>query len=189
MNDRERLEAIVKVVRQYLPPDGICIREAMGEIIKLIDPMDEDQYWGKLSEEHLQALKKDMRAKAEKYVPDLPTHNSNLRKAAEQALEALQDTCDHLPARSGVEREVDDAITALQVALAPEVTPEVTPDVDNAYTKLDTSDRILHKKWVGLTEEEIFQAYKPEMEGMPFNKPTLAVIAGYIEARLEEKNT
>jgi hypothetical protein len=47
----------------------------------------------------------------------------------------------------------------------------------------------LHKKWVGLTEEEIFQAYKPEMEGMPFNKPTLAVIAGYIEARLEEKNT
>ena len=71
----------------------------------------------------------------------------------------------------------------------PEVTPEVTPDVDNAYTKLDTSDRILHKKWVGLTEEEIFQAYKPEMEGMPFNKPTLAVIAGYIEARLEEKNT
>ena len=24
-------------------------------------------------------------------------------------------------------------------------TPEVTPDVDNAYTKLDTSDRVLHK--------------------------------------------
>jgi hypothetical protein len=23
-------------------------------------------------------------------------------------------------------------------------TPEVTPDVDNAYTKLDTSDRVLH---------------------------------------------
>ena len=113
----------------------------------------------------------------------------NLRQAAEMALEALQDTCDHLPARSGVEREVDEAITALQVALAPEVTPEVTPDVDNAYTKLDTSDRILHKKWVGLTEEEIFQAYKPEMEGMPFNKPTLAVIAGYIEAKLKEKNT
>jgi hypothetical protein len=43
---------------------------------------------------------------------------SDLRKAAEQALEALQDTCDHLPARSGVEREVDEAITALQVTLA-----------------------------------------------------------------------
>jgi hypothetical protein len=36
---------------------------------------------------------------------------NDLRKAAEQALEALQDTCDHLPARSGVEREVDDAIS------------------------------------------------------------------------------
>ena len=42
---------------------------------------------------------------------------NDLRKAAEMALEALQDTCDHLPSRSGVEREVDDAITALQVAL------------------------------------------------------------------------
>ena len=43
---------------------------------------------------------------------------NDLRKAAEQALEALQDTCDHLPAKSGVEREVDEAITALQVALS-----------------------------------------------------------------------
>jgi hypothetical protein len=58
MNDRERLEAIVKVVRQYLPPDGICIREAMGEIIKLIDPMDEDQYWGKLSEDTFMLFEK-----------------------------------------------------------------------------------------------------------------------------------
>jgi hypothetical protein len=41
---------------------------------------------------------------------------------------------------------------ALRQALTPEVTPEVTPDVDNAYTKLDTSDRVLHKEWVGLPE-------------------------------------
>ena len=71
---------------------------------------------------------------------------NDLRKAAEMALDALQDTCDHLPSRSGVEREVDDAITALQVALAPEVTPEVTHDVDKAYAKLDTTDRVLHKE-------------------------------------------
>ena len=25
-------------------------------------------------------------------------------------------------------------------------TPEVTPDVDKAYTKLDTTDRVLHKE-------------------------------------------
>jgi hypothetical protein len=39
MNDRERLEAIVKVVRQYLPPDGIYGKEAMGKIIELVDPL------------------------------------------------------------------------------------------------------------------------------------------------------
>jgi hypothetical protein len=50
---------------------------------------------------------------------------NGLRQAAEQALEALQDTCDHLPARSGVEREVDDAITALQVALAEPEDPRI----------------------------------------------------------------
>jgi hypothetical protein len=56
----------------------------------------------------------------------------------------------------------------------------------NYCTPEETRD---NSSWVGLTEEEIFQAYKPEMEGMPFNKPTLAVIAGYIEAKLKEKNT
>lgn len=45
---------------------------------------------------------------------------NDLRKAAEQALEALEDTCDYLPARSVVEREVDEAITALRQALAQE---------------------------------------------------------------------
>ena len=129
---------------------------------------------------------------------------NDLRKAAEQALEALQDTCDHLPARSGVEREVDEAITALQVALAqPEQEPvdweAVAADqamtiammkIENKkewvglsdeqiyghrwwdeetafavnkelkkkniapYAKNDTSDRVLHKEWVGLTDAD-----------------------------------
>jgi hypothetical protein len=55
----------------------------MGEIITLlIDPMDEDQYWGKLSEEHLHALKKDMRAQAEKYMEEIslvPVHTKSGR--------------------------------------------------------------------------------------------------------------
>ena len=45
------------------------------------------------------------------------------------------------------------------------------------------------KEWVSLTEEDIFETYKPEMEGMPFNKQTLAFIAGFLEAKLKEKNT
>jgi len=41
MNDRERLEAILDVVRDYLPPDGISRREAMNKIIGLVDPLPE----------------------------------------------------------------------------------------------------------------------------------------------------
>jgi hypothetical protein len=63
---------------------------------------------------------------------------TDLRKAAEQALEALRYTTDHLPAKTGVEREVDDAITALQVAL---VRPE----------------------WVGLTKRDL-EGYSPELK-------------------------
>jgi hypothetical protein len=39
MNDRQRLEAIVDVVRSYLPPDGISREEAMSQIIALVDPL------------------------------------------------------------------------------------------------------------------------------------------------------
>ena len=39
MNDRQRLEAIVDVVRSYLPPDGISREEAMSQIIGLVDPL------------------------------------------------------------------------------------------------------------------------------------------------------
>jgi hypothetical protein len=41
----------------------------------------------------------------------------SLRKAAEMALEALGETIDYLPAKSGVRREVDDATQALRQAL------------------------------------------------------------------------
>ena len=39
MNDRQRLEAIVSVVCKYLPPDGIPIKDAMSEIISIVDPL------------------------------------------------------------------------------------------------------------------------------------------------------
>lgn len=41
MNDRQRLEAIVAVVCKYLPPDGISSKDAMNEIISLVDPLPE----------------------------------------------------------------------------------------------------------------------------------------------------
>ena len=39
MNDRQRLEAIVSAVCKYLPPDGISPKDAMTEIISLVDPL------------------------------------------------------------------------------------------------------------------------------------------------------
>jgi hypothetical protein len=51
VDDRERLEAIVKVVRQYLPPDGISIKEAMGKIIELVDPLPPKKEWVGLTDE------------------------------------------------------------------------------------------------------------------------------------------
>jgi len=68
---------------------------------------------------------------------------NDLRKAAEMALEALEHF-NQGNSTAVVQGEFNDEIEALRQALTPEVTPEVTPDVDNAYTKLDTSDRVLH---------------------------------------------
>jgi hypothetical protein len=45
MNDRQRLEAIVAVVCQYLPPDGISREEAISQIISLVDPLPEQEQW------------------------------------------------------------------------------------------------------------------------------------------------
>ena len=54
MNDRERLEAIVKVVRQYLPPDGIYGKEAMGKIIELVDPLPPKKEWVGLTDREIE---------------------------------------------------------------------------------------------------------------------------------------
>jgi hypothetical protein len=50
--------------------------------------------------------------------------NDSLRLAAEMALETLEETCGYLPVKSGVGREVDDAMTTLRQALTqPEQKP------------------------------------------------------------------
>lgn len=61
-----------------------------------------------------------------------------------------------------------------------EVTGKVS--VDNAYTKLDTSDRVLHKEWVGLSKDEFEKILETHNEAMPF-----AVYLS-IEAKLKQKN-
>ena len=77
---------------------------------------------------------------------------NDLRKAAEQALEALRYTTDHLPAKSGVEREVDQAITALQVALA---------QPKREWVRLTDKERA-HWHSIGLVGVEIVAAHLEE---------------------------
>ena len=58
--------------------------------------------------------------------------------------------------------------------------------VDNAYTKLDTTAGVLHKEWVGLTDEEI-QAERHKLD--PTAGWTYDHFARAIEAKLKEKNS
>ena len=56
MNDRQRLEAIVAVVCQYLPPDGISREEAMSQIIGLVDPLPEKEWVSLTDDEKLSSI-------------------------------------------------------------------------------------------------------------------------------------
>ena len=109
---------------------------------------------------------------------------SDLRKAAEMALEALQYTFDYLPAKSGVERDVDYAITALRQALAEPELQQRTGDCLLTGSCAAEGHKIYtappKREWVGLTAEEVWECYKE-------NGNKLFYLA--IEAKLKEKNT
>jgi hypothetical protein len=53
MNDRQRLEAIVSVINKYLPPDGTPIKDAVSEIISLVDPLPPKREWVGLTDDEL----------------------------------------------------------------------------------------------------------------------------------------
>ena len=121
---------------------------------------------------------------------------NDLRKAAEMALEALEDVF-------GLEKKDVGAINALRQALTPEVTPEVPPEVPckthpDAPHGFDrnashSADRYVcecegweppRRQWVGLTDEEVkyltshFDWRAPKEQFVPV-----------IEAKLKEKNS
>ena len=116
---------------------------------------------------------------------------TDLRKAAEMALEALQYTCDYLPAKTGVERDVDDAITALRQALAqPEQEPLVWMNKHGhvaSFQNEEYKDPLYtappKREWVGLSDEEIDTAVK--------SCNTLDTYKYFraIEAKLKDKNS
>jgi len=122
---------------------------------------------------------------------------SDLRKAAEMALEALEDVF-------GLEKKDVGAINALRQALTPEVNPEVTPEgwvkIDEVRKYFDSvgcgtiyktagEDRVpLYlasptKEWVGLTDEELGKTVLANLN------ETLWTLTKDIEAKLKAKNT
>jgi len=125
---------------------------------------------------------------------------SDLRKAAEMALEALEDVF-------GLAKKDVGAINALRQALTPEVTPEVTPEgwvkIDEVRKYFDSvgcgtiyktagEDRVPlylappKKEWVGLTDREIEHELTQEFAHW-WNRHVSACRA--IETKLKDKNT
>jgi hypothetical protein len=97
---------------------------------------------------------------------------NDLRQAAEMALKYFEDAYG-----------LEDEEVVIKEALRQALTPEVTPEVDNAYTKLDTSDRVLHKEWVWLTDEER-SYYLQAAANVGWWRAVF-----FVEAKLKEKNT
>ena len=124
---------------------------------------------------------------------------TDLRKAAEMALGALENSTDFVPVKTGLERETNNAIQALRQALAePEQEPvawmhnfiegnviahkpaDISRHPDR-WTALYTAPP--KKEWVGLTDEEVDAL---------LGKLSLGAVdedVRTIEAKLKEKNT
>jgi len=96
---------------------------------------------------------------------------SDLRKAAEQALEALE-RCEYGVISNG---RLKNSIETLRQALAMENFSEVNQEIEEALRQA-----LVQPKWVGLTEEE--------MEDLLITIPWPQV-CNAIESKLKEKNT
>jgi hypothetical protein len=134
---------------------------------------------------------------------------SDLRKAAEMALKALEKMSPDTDTLVEVEPHIWEyrgglVIQALRQALTPEVTPEVTPEgwvkIDEVRKYFDSvgcgtiyktagEDRVPlylappKKEWVGLTDEELGKTVLANLN------ETLWTLTKDIEAKLKEKNT
>ena len=92
--------------------------------------------------------------------------------AMKQALEALENSHAYLPVKTGVERGVDQAITALSQAIAEAEQPDLARVGEVG---------VWGDKWVGLTDEERAGFYLESGD-------TIAYLVKAIEAKLKEKN-
>ncbi len=98
-------------------------------------------------------------------------------EAMKQALEALENSHAYLPVKTGVERGVDQAITALSQAIA------------EAEKQKFECPRCGHccREWVGLTDEERSKIWG-ELPQTSNEERDACIFAQAIEAKLKEKN-
>jgi len=120
---------------------------------------------------------------------------TDLRKAAQQALEALENSSpDQYPEDAGV---FYDAITALRTALEQQAEPVAWMDRDGDVYPMPENKKwapphvLLYttppqRKWQGLTDEDVRQCSQDVVAGGPENSVDRFAYA--IEAKLKERN-
>ena len=195
MNDRQRLEAIVDVVRSYLPPDGISREEAMSQIIGLVDPFPEQPEqepfkpdWGS----YLHGVADGAAQPEQKKEPtpsnvdprvllisdsDFTKETGNRLCDIERRLAAIETQ----PALAQPEQEpvawyyADSDVEIHSVALSEDLDDDQKANCIPLYTAPPS------KPWVSLTDEEINDV----AEESEFGYTNLAQA---IEAKLKEKN-
>jgi len=117
MNDRQRLEAIVAVVCRYLPPDGISRKEAMSQIISLVDPLPEQSEGEKMNTQPEALVLADAIEKGNYFHEDVMYAATELRRLHEvnqelvEALELMIEDARHDRVNVGVFNKAVDALT------------------------------------------------------------------------------
>ena len=109
---------------------------------------------------------------------------TDLRKAAEMALEALDEINKLSVGEKAIclPAEIDDAMEALRQALAMEKFSEVNQEIEEALKQPK-------REWVGLTDEEIDGIYKTHHDQYGKCQTGGFEYERTIEAKLKEKNT
>ena len=123
---------------------------------------------------------------------------SDLREAAEMALEALENSTDFIPVKTGLKRETNNAIQALRQALEEKHwvktycggKPNYVDAVNMRQDCVDETGKSEHKReWVGLDEVEVTGMTCECVDDGTFNMSCAHDFARAIEAKLRERNT
>jgi hypothetical protein len=211
MTDRERLEAILKVVCDYLPPDGISRKEAMSKIIGLVDPLPEQSE----SQEPVGAVKyselEQMKDECDSYrdmMDALSADNDLLyailrRAEVEMRYAGWDNKQEDNYGRYEVYNRIQEVLKGEEISDAESQEPVESNDL-LGFISDDRSHILVYPKgsyseggvdlytappkreWVGLTKEEFFEIYNSPVTII--KQRSMIKQMSMIEAKLKEKN-